>query len=261
MIHFTLKSPLRTLTITSLFLILTGCANQQHIAKKNASQENKNLHLATQYLKINQSLKAITRLDKALVINPRSAQAYGLLGVIYQKQGEYTLADKNFRKALQLKPNDSNIRNNYGTLFYVTEQYKEAAKQFHHVTKDVYYESRDRVFENLGTTYLRMGKTEEAISYYQRALRLNTYLSGANLKLAEIYLRQNHLQQAHSYYIDFTATGSQTAESLWFGIRLAHRMNQPKQVTLYGKQLSQTYTHSTEYRQYQTLLNDESRNE
>ena len=256
-----LKPFARASLLLSFFLTLTGCANYQRIAEEKTTLETKNLQLATQYLKVNQPLKAITRLDKALALNPNSSQAYGLLGIIYQRQGEYPLAEKNFTAALRLSPNDSNIRNNYGTLLYSTQRYKEAAKEFHRVTKDVYYENRDRVFSNLGTTYFRMGNLEEAIGYYQRALRLNAHLYEVNLKLAEVFFRQKKLQQAYSHYSNFTEMSRQSAESLWFGIRLAYQMNQPKKATQYGQKLSQLYAHSLEYRQYQTLLTNESRDQ
>ena len=207
---------------------LCHTVGQQAYRKKRLSGE-KNLQLATQFLNINQPLKAITRLQKVLKANPDSAEAFGLLGTIYQHQGEYDLAGKNFKKALELAPDDSNIRNNYGTLLYAKKRYRDAAKQFHRVTKDVYYGNRDRVFENLGATYLRMGNTEKAIGYYQRALRLNAFLSGANLKLAEIFMLQDQPEKAYRCYINFVRNGRQTAESLWLGIRIASRTNHPEQ--------------------------------
>jgi len=259
MIESLYKKTIFTSLVSILLLIQIGCTTHplnQHV-KNNALLEKKNLQLASQYLSINQPLKAITRLQKVLNLNPKSSEAYGLLGIVYQYQKEYGLSEKSFKKALQLAPTNSNIRNNYGALLYAKQQYIEAAKQFHHVTKDVYYGNRDRVFENLGATYLKMGNIQESINYYQRALRLNAFLSSASLKLAEIFFEQKKMGKAFAFYTDFAKNGHQSAESLWLGIRLAYEINKAEQALIYGKQLKALYTQSPEYKRYQTLLNDE----
>ena len=235
--------------------LLIGCTSTQNI--DNSEQRHKiakkNLQLAAQYLSVRQPLQAITRLKKAIELRSDYADAYGLLAVVYQQQQEYSLAQRNFKKALNLASNNSIIRNNYGTLLYVEKRYSEAKHQFQLVSQDSYYENRDRVFENLGATYLKLGDIPQAIANYQRALRLNARLPSAHLKLAQILQKQGDDQQAFKHYEQFASMAVQSASSLFFGYQLAKRLGQKKTANYCGQKLMQRFPSSPEYKQYKVL--------
>lgn len=234
---------------------MTGCTyHTAHQTDEEATQEKENIQLAVKYLAINKPVKAISRLKKLLSRYPDSSEAYGLLGVIYQQQGEFMLSEKNFKKALQLNPETSKIRNNYGAMLYATKRFKEAAQQFHLAAQDPYYENRDRSFENLGETYLNIGNTQKAIDYYKHVLRLNNKRSGVRLKLVKVFLQENNLPEAEQYYKDLLPEENESASSLWLGIQLAYKMNHTHKLTEYGNKLSQLHAHSPEYREYQNLI-------
>ncbi len=243
----------------AILFLLTGCSNVQKTIIQREKFENKNIQLASQYLSIKKPLQAIARLNKVLTINPNSARAYGLLGVIYQQQEEYLLSQQSFMKALHLTPKDSGIRNNYGTLLYVTGKYNDALKQFYLVSKDVYYENRDQVFKNIGATYLKMSEVKQAVGYYKHALRLNPRLSDVSLKLSELLYKTKDFQEAYHYYRDFVQYGQQNVRSLWLGIQLSHKLQMTEKLSFYGKLLKNKYRFSAEYSKYQTLLNHDSR--
>ncbi|MCY4178006.1 MAG: type IV pilus biogenesis/stability protein PilW [Endozoicomonadaceae bacterium] len=251
-----LNTFLKILLFSASLITITGCI--YHADNKNTQEntirEEENIQLAAKYLVANQPLKAISRLEKLLSHSPFSSNAYGLLGVIYQQQGEFALAEKNFEKALRLNPSSSEIRNNYGAMLYTNKRFKEAARQFHLASQNAYYKNRDRVFENLGKTYLRMEKMQKAVDYYKHALRLNSERSDVKLSLVKIFLQQKNLSEAERYYNDFLARDRESAQSLWLGIQLAYKMNYSDKLTEYGNRLSKHYAGSTEYIKYQNLI-------
>ena len=256
-------SPAGIAVLALILLSISGCGSRHagYSEVQQAELEKKNIQLAVQYLQAGQSLKAITRLEKVLNMNPYSFEAYGMLAVVYQRQGEYAIAERNFKKALRIEPDNSDIRNNYGVLLYVTKKYTEAAKQFQRVATDVYYGYRDQVVKNLGATYLKMGDRDKAIQYYQHALRLNNNLPAVNLKLSEILFQDNQEKKAYNYYVAFAETGQQSAASLWTGICLARKLGKKKKMALYGRELARLYPKSLEYGKYQTLLNHEAKSQ
>jgi Flp pilus assembly protein TadD len=57
--------------------------------------------------------EAIYRWEKAIEIDPTYAAAYNDLGIAYEHEGELEKARKAYEKALDLDPNNTQIRQNY----------------------------------------------------------------------------------------------------------------------------------------------------
>ncbi len=236
---------------------LSGCVQNSHdVQHDKHAVVSKHIELATQYFSYNRTSDAITRLYKALAIDPKSAEAKGLLGFIYQHQEEYVAAEKFFLDALRLKPQDSGIRNNYAILLYVQKRYQEAVRQFIKVSLDLRYPNRDQAFENLGATYLEVGDTKHAKEAYQSAVRLNSSAPLAHLKLSDIFFEEKEMELAYEHYQVFEIQGQQTASSLWLGIRLASYFKKGHQLESYMKRLAKEFGESSEYLLCTKLINN-----
>ena len=57
--------------------------------------------------------EAIYRWERAVQIDPNYAAAYNDLGVAYEHEGQLDKARKAYEKALELEPNNAQIRQNY----------------------------------------------------------------------------------------------------------------------------------------------------
>jgi Flp pilus assembly protein TadD len=57
--------------------------------------------------------EAIYRWERAVQIDPNYAEAYNDLGVAYEHEGQLDKARKAYEKALELAPNNAQIRQNY----------------------------------------------------------------------------------------------------------------------------------------------------
>ena len=73
--------------------------------------------------------EAIYRWEKAVEIDPKYAEAYNDLGVAYEHEGQLMKARDAYEKALQIEPNNSQIRQNY-------ELFKEINDRAHAEKKD-----------------------------------------------------------------------------------------------------------------------------
>ena len=240
--------------------ILAGCVSTgtDDPARNPADAERENLSLARDFLQAGYPQQAIVRLEKVLEKNNRSSAAYGVLGVVYQRQAEYELADKQFRSALRIDPKASDIRNNYGVLLYEMGRYDEAYEQFLKVTDDIYYEQRNRAFENLGFVALQRNDLKDAEERFKRAIRLDGNLPSAALELAVLLYDQQNFVVANSYYQRFVSLSpQQSSRSLWLGIRLSNIFQDDTRARRYGDELVRLYPGSKEYQQYQALLTDD----
>ena len=75
------------------------------------------------------SKTAQTYLDKAKSINPNVARIYSVLGFINNIEGKHDEAEKAFRRAIKLSPNDLTSRHQYATFYFYTRQYDKQLEQ------------------------------------------------------------------------------------------------------------------------------------
>ena len=233
---------------------LTGCVSTStsSIPVNQGKAVADYMNLAKGYVQGGYTEKAIQPLERALEIEPRSADVHGLLGMVYQIQGESALAEKSFKTALSYNSQASDVRNNYGAFLFNQNRLSEAYRQFELASEDLSYPRRSRIFENMGIVALRQGNQGLASRHFDKALRLNSSLPRASLELADIYFNQGDNRKAWQYYQNFIGLSQQDARSLWLGIQLARLNGEKDKVASYALQLERLYPGSKEWREYRS---------
>jgi Flp pilus assembly protein TadD len=133
---------------------------------------------------------AISKLVAAVALRPNYAEAYNLLGVCYDEQGRYALAQGEYQKAVKLEPVNARFLNNLGYSYYLAGEDKQAVKWYKkalRLTPD-----DKRVHNNLGLAYGRKGDYKDAREHFVKAVGEQ----GARLNLGYIYSQQGRYQQA-----------------------------------------------------------------
>jgi tetratricopeptide (TPR) repeat protein len=116
--------------------------------------------------------RAIDSLEKAITHNPKSGRAYNYLG--------YLFADRNMhldrsleliRKALELEPDNGAYIDSLGWVYYRRGDYALALKNLLEAEKILRKaETPDPVvYDHIGDAYLKMGKTSDAIIYWEKS--------------------------------------------------------------------------------------------
>ncbi|MRI35069.1 type IV pilus biogenesis/stability protein PilW [Endozoicomonas sp. OPT23] len=236
--------------LRAIFLVVTvllvGCVSNggnRPVNKNNAVQSY--LELSRGYLQQGYAERAINPVNRALELDPDSAEVYGTLGLIYQVQGENLLADQSFKKALSLKSDAADIRNNYGAFLFGEGRLNEAYRQFAVAADNVKYSSRSRAYENMGLVSLNLGRLSQAREHFQKALKLNGNLARARLELATILEEQGKSREAWGHYQIFTRLAGQNEQSLKLGIKLAKANGDNSAAASYTLQLERLYPSST----------------
>nr|WP_314481224.1 type IV pilus biogenesis/stability protein PilW [uncultured Pseudomonas sp.] len=235
--------------------LLAGCASSksgdaQFAGKERAQVGRAYVQLGLGYLQQGMLGQAKAPLVKALALDGNDADAHAALALVYQAEGEPSLAEDHFSKALRAQTGITRIRNNYGSFLYAQGRFAEAQQMFRLASADTLYPERARVYENLGLTALRLGQRDQAHAYLQKALQLNQRQPHALLEMAELSYENRHYVPARDYYDRFSRLSGHDARSLLLGSRLARVFDEQEAVAELGQQLQRLYPGTPEYQQY-----------
>ncbi|TWH76690.1 type IV pilus assembly protein PilF [Azomonas agilis] len=249
---------MRQLSLILVFSSLLGCVSEGPTRPLDTEQGRREardayVKLGLAYLQQGSTSRAKLPLSKALELDPNSAETHAALALVFQTELETKLADQHYRQAISANPT-ARILNNYGSFLYDQGRYEEALARFQQATNDPLYQERGRVFENLGLTSLKLGQTEQAREYFNRALRLDNQQPMVLLELAALSYDSKDYIVAKRYYDQYRVqqTNQQTlpARSLLLGIRLGRVFQDQNQIKILSMQLQRFYPASPEYNTY-----------
>jgi tetratricopeptide (TPR) repeat protein len=120
------------------------------------------------YLDSKDYAKAIEAYKKAVALDPARSHAYYGLGLAYYHQKEYQLASSAYKQYVALKPDDARVFILLGMAYREAKQYPEAVEAFRNAI-GLKPESKElaNAYYHLGTTYVNLGKKEDALQVYQ----------------------------------------------------------------------------------------------
>ncbi|WP_439886155.1 type IV pilus biogenesis/stability protein PilW [Pseudomonas sp. MBLB4123] len=230
--------------------VSTGDTDPMRTDKGRDEAREAYVQLGLGYLQNGASERAKVPLKKALELDPSDADAHAALALVFQIEMEPKLADEHYRKALAQRGDDARLLNNYGSFLYEQKRYQEAFERYQQAARDNLYPERSRVFENLGMTAQMLGQREQAKTYFERSLRLNSRQPRALLEMAQMHFDDRQYVPARRYYDSYSALTEQNARSLLLGARLAKIFEDRDTAASLGLQLKRLYPGTPEYQQY-----------
>ena len=137
---------------------------------------------------------AAAALEKLVLESPETFEPHELLGLIYSEQSQDAKAALHFEKAVRINPNSAEARTNYATNLARTGKLDLAEVQF---KKAVALQPADyEANHDLGELYVQAGKIADALPYLEQAQRVNSSSYGNGYDLSLAYLVTGKLQQA-----------------------------------------------------------------
>jgi type IV pilus assembly protein PilF len=185
-------------------------------------------------------------LEKVVALDSSLVETYVLYGVIYEAEEEYELAERNYQKALRMRPNDSQTLNNYGTYLYRRGRAADAVKYLQRVVKDTEYRARPQAYENLGLVELTLKNLPAAQAAFERAVSLNAGQAVSVLELAYMAYERHDLATAVAQYDQFRNLAKPTARSLCLGMKLGVAVGNDDQVASAALALKNLFPNSRE---------------
>nr|WP_298250018.1 type IV pilus biogenesis/stability protein PilW [uncultured Halomonas sp.] len=221
-------------------LWLTGCATQtQGIAGggNDASPTAAYTRLGVAYLERNNLPRAMGALDRALEISPDDPEALQAMAMVYQRQGEASLADETFRRALTADTDFTRARNNYAAFLYARGRVGEACAQLERASADTQYPHRARLFANLGQCHRELGELQEARRSLRRAQAIDPRAPRSYFTLADLEYAENNLAQARTQIEAFMRLAGPRPEALRLASDIARAQGDGATAAFYTQQL------------------------
>ncbi|MBV9500717.1 MAG: tetratricopeptide repeat protein [Acidobacteriaceae bacterium] len=125
---------------------------------------------------------------------PNSWRAHQLRAEGYALSGNIDEAAKEFRAALELRPNEPELYEGLGELYLDHNSYDDAQPELERAL--ALDPSRTHALYLLGKLYVRKHENEKAVPYLERALRLQPDLAEANSLLGTAYVRLRQFADA-----------------------------------------------------------------
>ncbi len=121
-------------------------------------------------------IKRCIELDPGGTTLDKPGAAYNYLGYMWADRGEkLDEAGALIKKALEMEPDNGAYLDSLGWLYYQRGEFDKALKELLMAQQNIVREEQHddpTVLEHIADTYAKMGKTPEALSYWQKALSL-----------------------------------------------------------------------------------------
>jgi len=141
--------------------------------------------------------ESLIYLARCTQINNRFPEAYDLMGQIHHRTGNVVKAEKNFRKAIELDPEDAVALNNFGVFLKYTSRKDEARECFLRSIK--HSENYPDPLYHLGLIEMENNRFAEAEQWLTKAYETKTGRAKALPKLIELHKKTGNTTQAEKY--------------------------------------------------------------
>ena len=229
-----------------------------HTASDETSTQRRariKLELASAYFSRGELPTALDEVKQSIALNPGSADAFDLRGLIYAALGKDDLAADSYREALRIDPSNGDTLHNYGWFRCLRGQYPEADGLFAKALAVSQYREVTRTLLARGVCQARAGKLAEAEATLQRSYQLDPSNPAVGTNLANVLYREHQYERAR-FYIGRVNDNPDlsNAETLWLAARIERKLHNDQAFRDLAAQLRSRFPSSPE-----TLALDQGR--
>lgn len=174
-----------------------------HVRDSKATQlrleERESLGLSEQRLRVGDLDAAEREANKALKLNPDSADAHTLLAIVAGRRGQGDAAGEHYRRAAELSPNSGSMLNNYGAWLCSNGHAAEALVWFDRALAAPGYAAPASALANAGGCALQTGQYERVEPDLRKALALDPINAYALVSMARNEYRLGHFMDARAF--------------------------------------------------------------
>lgn len=245
-LHHIWKHTVGLVSIILLSSFLAACATQKQQAfeVENArARARAHNDLGFVYFQQRNFEVALEEFTIATNIDPTFGFSYNGLGLVHSALGQDVLAEKNFKQAVQVEPNNSESHNNYGNFLCSRGRVDESIKEFLAAVKNPLYATPAMAYTNAGICSLRKQDVRNAEVYFQRALQAEPLFHSAAYQLALIQFNRNEITNA-KITLQNAMLSRPGPELLWLSIRIARLLGNRDDESSYALELRSQYPDS-----------------
>ncbi|MGB9635818.1 MAG: tetratricopeptide repeat protein [Thermoplasmata archaeon] len=137
--------------------------------------------------------KAISALEMATQINPWHYNSHLYRGLAFEELKKYEKAIECYQEILKVFPNDYTALFRMGNDYFAIENWEKAAHAFEKCfnVKQTY-----EAAQLLGIAYKRLGKIEQAIQFFEKAVEINPFGHEAFFEMGTIRIERKEISEA-----------------------------------------------------------------
>ena len=151
-------------------LFLASCASRNMPSEKQKEVAVATQRVGEQYYNSGRHTDALKNLLEAYETIPDDPYLNNSLGLVYLAKERYDLAEKHFKKALDLKSDYIQAKNNLGAVYVKQEKWAQAIACFEEVSKNLLYPTPEIPLSNLGLVYFHQKMYKKAKLYFNKSL-------------------------------------------------------------------------------------------
>jgi type IV pilus assembly protein PilF len=213
------------------------------IAKAKAKAS---LELAAGYFQRGQHAIALEELENAVRAQPDYAAAWGLYGLVFHSLKEDGKAEANFQKAMNIAPNDPELRTNYGWFLCRTNREAESVAEFERAANNTLYRTPELALLYGAQCASRVGKMQIAEQFYKRILGVTPDAVAAFFGLTEVTYKVGRYAETRNYLKAATRSTQVPAHILAIGVCVETRLGDSSAVSSYLTQLRNRFPNAVE---------------
>jgi type IV pilus assembly protein PilF len=239
----------------SAIIFTSGCVNNSQSGLYGGNFDHEEaaktrMSLGLTYLQNNNYTQAKKNLDKALEFNPRSADVQFAMAYYYQLVGDNLRAEEYYETAIDLAPNNGDIANSYGAFKCQNGEYEKAKAYFFDAINNRLYANAAQTYENLALCAQSQGKLDEAIGYFQDALKHQPARGKSLFLLSELYTVSEQWELAESTLRKYERVAKVTPDSLWLAYEIAKGKGDLETAKGYGEMMMSLFPESELTKRY-----------
>ncbi len=233
-----------------------GTRDSSQLPQESASEQRRNAaevhtELGQRYMQRGQLEQALGKLKKALTFDPNYVPAHTVIAVLYEKIGNLPKAEEHYRKAVDLAPKKGATNNNLGQFLCKIGKVNESLTYFSRAVADPFYQTPAAAYLNAGTCLLKIGEPAKAITRLRSALAINPDDADALFQMASAMAQQKDYFHARAFIQRFEALGQPRPESLMLGYTIERGLGELETARQYAKKLQDQFPESDQARSLQ----------
>lgn len=234
-----------------LSLLITGCVSTPSSIPpaSDAEAAQLNLKLGIGYMEQGHYSVALEKLQRALAYNPRLAEAENALGVLYEQTDQSELAERHYRKALQLQPGYLLAEMNLARVLCANGRTDEGQHLFLQVAADPRTTAPEIAYTGAGVCARLAGHQTAAERLFKEALNKNPQAASPLFELARLSYQQGHYQEAESYLLQYHKRTPFSPASLKLAVDIETALGNTRMRDAYSRLLHERFPNSAEARQ------------
>jgi len=154
------------------------------------------------------------------------------LGLLYDRVGETKLADKHFKEALRLAPDNPDISNNYAVYLCKNGRVGEGVERFAAVAANKYYRTPEVALSNAGVCLRGAKRFDEAQVMFAKSIKAKPNYNEATVQLATMHVERGQLVEARKVVDTYLGAFRPDPEVLYAAVTVARaakdRMSEEK---------------------------------